>query len=67
VGFGGDPVSGPVIDSQLGDALANGLGIPSVPEQQAPDADVDAGAGDSVSQTSEPFGIRVSLLDLNDA
>ena len=27
-----DPVSGPVIDPQLRDALANGLGIPGVPE-----------------------------------
>jgi len=62
-----DPVSGPVIDSQLRDALANGLGIPSVPKGQAPDADVNAGASDSVSQTSEPFGVSLSLLDLDHA
>jgi hypothetical protein len=62
-----DPVSGPVIDSQLRDALANGLGIPCVPERQAPDVDVNATPGDLVSQTSEPFGASLSLLDLDHA
>jgi hypothetical protein len=54
-----------VIDSQLRDALANGLGIPGVPERQAPGADVNASPGDSVSQSRKPFGVgsKRSLLD----
>jgi len=56
-----------VIDSQLRDALANGFGIAGVAERQAPDADVNASPGDSVSQTSEPFGVSLSLLDLDHA
>jgi hypothetical protein len=54
-----------VINPQFRHAIAHRLGITRVAERQAPDADVDAGAGDSVSQSRKPFGVgsKRSLLD----
>jgi len=54
-----------VINSQLRDAIPNRLGIACVHKRQAPDADINAGADGSVTQTIELFGIGLSLLDLN--
>ena len=62
-----DPVSGPVINPQFRHAVTPRLGIAGVAERQASDADVDAGTGDSVSQTQKPFGVGFSLLDLDHA
>jgi hypothetical protein len=54
-----------VINPQFRDANAHGLGIAGVAERQKPDADVDEGKGDSVSQSRKPFGVgsKRSLLD----
>lgn len=62
-----DPVSGPVINPQFRHAVAHRLGIAGVAERQASDADVDAGTGDTVSQTQKPYGVGFSLLDLDNA
>lgn len=54
-----------MIDPQLRHAIAHRLGIAGVAKRQAPDADVDAGSGDSVSQSRKPFGVGFGLLDLD--
>jgi hypothetical protein len=62
-----DSVSGPVINLKLKHAIAHKIGIAGVAQRQASDADIDAGTGDSVSQSRKPFSVGFSLLDLDHA
>jgi hypothetical protein len=53
-----------VINLQFRDTNAQSLGIAGVAERQAPYADVNAGTGESFSQSRKPFGVGFSLLDV---
>lgn len=62
-----DAVAGAVIDSKLGDTVADRLHIARVTERQPADADVDARLGHTIAQAGKPGCVGGRLTNLEHA
>jgi hypothetical protein len=62
-----DPVSRPVIDTQLADAFSDGLYVSEVAQREAADANLDASPSLFVAELAQPIREEVGLADLDHA
>jgi hypothetical protein len=60
-----DAIARPIVNSQLGQIIADRPDITSVAEREATDSNVDAGFGDAVTQTGEPLRVLDGLADFD--